>query len=170
MHAVDISIRSHDNFVVSQCVESVLNVESGLQQVELLVFVYHLFGQSEGVERFASEREDGLRVDIAAFGDASACRVALSDEDAAFLLAVVFGVAVVYPAVAQFAVVQVCFLGPFASQFGHSGHSFSFLFVFGYFLEHCLGHVGVFVQVVVHFLFYEVAHVFVDRHPVGAHG
>ena len=44
VHAVDIGIGSHDHLVIAQCVESVLDVKGCLQEVELLVFVDHLFG------------------------------------------------------------------------------------------------------------------------------
>ena len=46
VHAVDIGIGSHDYLVVAQRVKSVLNVEGSLEQVELLVLVHHLLGQS----------------------------------------------------------------------------------------------------------------------------
>lgn len=69
VHAVNISIGSYNHFVIAQAVESVLNVEGSLQEVELFVFVDNLLGQSEAVERFATQREYGLRVDIAAFGN-----------------------------------------------------------------------------------------------------
>ena len=170
VHAVDIGIGGYNHLVVAQGVESVLYVEGRLQQVELLVLVDHLLGESEAVERLAPEREHRLGVHIAALGDASAGRVALGDEDAALLLALIFHVAVVYAAVAQLAVVQVGFLGPLARQFGHAGYGFSLLLVLCNLLEHHLGHVGMLVEVVVHLLLHEVAHIFIDRHPVGAHG
>ena len=81
VHTVDIGIGGDNDLVVTQVVESVLNVEGRLQQVELLVLIHHLLGQSERVERFAAQREHGLRVDVAALGDAAAGRVALGDED-----------------------------------------------------------------------------------------
>ena len=55
MHAVHVGIRSHDDLVVAQSVEPVLNVERSLQQVEFLIFVHHLLGQAEAVERFSAQ-------------------------------------------------------------------------------------------------------------------
>ena len=100
MHAIDIGIGGHDDFVVAQCVEAVFDVESSLQQIELLVLIHHFLGESVGVEWLATEREHRLGVDVAAFGDAAAGRVALGDENTTFFLAVVLGVAVVDAAVA----------------------------------------------------------------------
>ena len=171
VHSVDIGIGGHYHLVVSQRVESVLNVERSLKEVELLVFVHHLFCQSERVERFSSQREYSLSVYVAAFGNASAGRVTLGDEYRAFLLPFVFHVAVVYAAVAQLPVVQVCLLCTFPCEFSDSGHSLSFLFALLYLLQHHVGHFLVFVQEVVHFGFYEVAHVFVYAHTTSrGHG
>jgi len=55
VHAVDIGIGSHDNLVVAQVVESLLDIEGGLKQVKLLVLIDHLLRQSEAVERFAAQ-------------------------------------------------------------------------------------------------------------------
>ena len=54
VHAVDISIRSHDDLIISEGVETFLDVEGGLQQVELLVLVDHLFRQTKTVQRLTS--------------------------------------------------------------------------------------------------------------------
>ena len=72
VHAVDIGIGCNYYLVVAQGVESVLNVEGCLKQVELLVLVHHLLGESERVERLAPEREHSLRVYVAALGDRTA--------------------------------------------------------------------------------------------------
>ena len=65
VHAVDIGIGRNNHLIVTQCVESVLDVEGCLEQIELLILVYHLLGQSVRVERLASQGEHSLRVDIA---------------------------------------------------------------------------------------------------------
>ena len=162
MHAIDIGIGGHDDFVVAQSVEAVLDVEGRLQEVELLVLVDHLLGQSEAVERLAAQREDGLRVHVAALGDAAAGRVALGDEDAGVLLLVALGVVEVDAAVAQLAVVQIGLLATFAGQLCHAGHGLAFAFAVLHLLQDDVGHVGILVQVVVHLLLDEVADELVD--------
>ena len=47
VHTVDIGIGSHDDLVVAQVIKSFFDVERRLQQVELLVLIYHLLGESE---------------------------------------------------------------------------------------------------------------------------
>ena len=74
VHAVDIGIGSHDDLVVTQGVETLFYVESGLEEVKLLVLVDHLLGETERVERLAAQREHSLCVYIAALRYASACR------------------------------------------------------------------------------------------------
>ena len=75
-----------------------------------------------------------------------------------------------YAAVTQLAIVQVGFLGPFARQFGHPRHGLALFLALRDFLQHDFRHVGMLMQVVVYFLFDEVAHILVDGNPVGAHG
>ena len=72
-------------------------------------------------------------------------------------------------AVAQFTVVQVRLLGTLAGKFRHACDGLAFLFRFLYLLLDCFGYVCVLVEEVVHFLFDEVAYVFVDRHTAGNH-
>ncbi len=72
-----------------------------------------------------------------------------------------------YAAVAQLAVVQVGLLGALAGQLGDAGHGLALLLALLYLLHHHLGGVGVLVQVVVHLLLDEVAHIFINR---GGHG
>ena len=171
VHAVDIGIGCNYHFVVAQAVDSVFDVECCLQQVELLVFIHHLLSKSVGVERLASQREDGLGLHVAALGDASACRVTLGDEYAAVFLAVALGVVEVYAAVAQLAVVEVGLLGAFACQLCHSGNGLAVALAVGYLLLYHFGHVEVLVQVVVDFGLDEVAHKLVHTHPAaGFHG
>ena len=92
VHAVHIGIGGHDDFVVAQSVDAVLDVECRLQKVELFVFVDHFLGQSVGVERFSPQAEHGLRIHVPALRDGAAGRVALRNEDAAFFQSVALGI------------------------------------------------------------------------------
>ena len=49
VHSVNIGIGSHNHLIISQSVQSVLDIESCLEQVELLVLVNHLLGQAIAV-------------------------------------------------------------------------------------------------------------------------
>ena len=69
-----------------------------------------------------------------------------------------------YAAVAQLAVVQVGFLRSLSCELRYARHCLAFLLALLYLLLHHLSHVSVYVQVVVHFGFYEVAHILVDAH------
>ena len=178
MHAVHVGIGSHDDLVVAQSVEPVLDVERGLQEVELLIFVDHLFGQSEAVERLAAQREHGLRAHVAAFGDRAAGGVALGDEDGgveARVALVVFlfptlalgfgrGVVEVDAAVAQFAVVEVGLLGTLARQFRNAGNGLALRLAFLYLLADHFCHVEMLVEEVVYVFFDKIAHKLIHAH------
>ena len=71
MHTIHIGIGSNNHLVVSEVIEAVLDIESRLQAVEFLVFIYHFFGESIGVERFTTEGENGLGVHIPTLGNAA---------------------------------------------------------------------------------------------------
>ena len=170
VHAIDIGIGGHNHLVVAQGVETILNVEGGLQQVELFVFIHHLLGEAERIKRLAPERKYSLGVDITALGDGTACRIALGDEDGAFFLALVLDIREVDAAVAQLAVVQIGFLGALTGQFGNAGHLLALFLAGLYLLQHHLGHISVLVQIVIHLGLDEIANIFVHAHAVGAHG
>ena len=55
VHTVVIGIGGHDDLVVAKAVQSVLDVEGSLQEVELLVLIDHLLGELVAVEGLASE-------------------------------------------------------------------------------------------------------------------
>ena len=55
VHAVDIGIGGHDHLIITQVVESILYVESRLKEIELLVLVDHLLGQTETVEGLSAK-------------------------------------------------------------------------------------------------------------------
>ncbi len=163
VHAVHIGIGSYNHLVVAQLVQSVLNVQCRLQQVELLVLVHHLLGQSEAVERLAAEREHSLRLHIAALGDGAAGGVALGDEDAALLLFCALRIVEMYGAIAQFAVVQTGSLAHLARLLCHARHFLAQFLALLHFSEKHLCHIGILVQIVVHLAFHEVAHELVYR-------
>ena len=81
VHTVDIGIGSNDYLVITESVEPVLDIQCSLEQVELFVFIHHLLRQTEAVEGFPTKGEHRLEVDVAAFGDATAGRVTLGDEE-----------------------------------------------------------------------------------------
>ncbi len=72
VHPVGIGIGCDDHLVVAQFVHALFDVERRLQQVELLVLIDNLLGESEAVERLATEAEDRLVVRVAALGDGTA--------------------------------------------------------------------------------------------------
>ena len=84
VHAVDIGIGGDDDVVVAQVLNVLVDVQGGLQQVELLVLVAHFLGHAQAVERLSAQAEHGLGLHVAALGDASRGGVALGDEDGAF--------------------------------------------------------------------------------------
>ena len=170
VHTVDISIRGHNDLVISEGVESFLDIEGCLQEIELLVLVDHLFGQSERVQRFASKREHGLSVHIAALGDASAGRITLGNEDTRLFLPVVLGIAIVDAAVTELTVVEVGLLGTLTGQLGHTRHRLTLPFALLDLIFQDLCHVSMDMQVVVHLLLDKVAHIFINADPVGSHG
>ena len=55
MHAIHVGIRGHDDLIISECVETVLNIEGSLQEIEFLVLIDHLLGKAKGVEGFSAE-------------------------------------------------------------------------------------------------------------------
>ena len=117
VHAVDIGIRGNDDFVISEAVDAVFNVEGALEEEELLVLVYGVPPQAEGVEGLAAEAEDGLCVGVAALGYGAGRGVALGDEDGRLFAPGVAGVGEVDGAVAELAVVEVGLLGLLAGLF-----------------------------------------------------
>jgi hypothetical protein len=82
VHSVHIGIGCNNNLVVTQIVNAFFNVQRCLQQVEFFVFVNHFFGESEGIQRFPPQTENGLRIYIARFGDGTTGRVTLGNKNA----------------------------------------------------------------------------------------
>ena len=69
-----------------------------------------------------------------------------------------------HAAVAQFAIVEVGLFGPLTRQFRYASDGLALLLVLLDFLEEHVGHVEVFVEIVVDILLHEVANEFVDTH------
>ena len=55
VHAIHVGIRSYDDLIISERVETVLNIEGCLQEIEFLVLIDHLLGKAKGVEGFSAE-------------------------------------------------------------------------------------------------------------------
>jgi len=54
MHSICVGIGCDDHPVVTQPVHILLNIEGCLQQIELLIFVDDLLGETEAVQRLSS--------------------------------------------------------------------------------------------------------------------
>lgn len=171
VHPVDVSIRGNNDLVVAQSVEALLDVEGGLEEVELLVFVDHLLGLAVGVLGLASEREDSLGLDVANLGDGAGGGVALGEEDGALelLLLVALGVAEMDAAVEELAVVEAYFLGLLAGALGNAGHGLALALAVLNGLEDDGGGVRLAVEIVVELRLDEVADELGHRRAVGTH-
>ncbi len=75
-----------------------------------------------------------------------------------------------YAAVAQFAVVEIGFLGTFPCQFRHACHGLALMLALLYLAFYHLRHVCVDVQIVVDLLFHEVTDELVDALSTRTHG
>ncbi len=108
---------------------------------------------------------------VAYLGDGSSRRVTLCNEDRCglFETVVAFGIIEMDLTVAQFAVVEVDFLGSLTGRFCHSGHGFAVAFACLHLGQHDFRSVFVAVQVVVEFAFYEVTDEFSHGGAVGTH-
>ena len=80
-----------------------------------------------------------------------------------------FCIGIMYAAVAQLAVVQIGLLGTLTGELCHASHCLSLALTFRYLLLHHLSHVGMYVQIVVHFELHEVAYVLVYAFAFGCH-
>ena len=166
VHAIDIGIRCDYYLVVTDVFDAFLDVEGGLQEVELLVFIDHFFGESVTVERLAPQTEHSLCIDVAALGDAAARRVTLRDEYRSLRLALVVGIEMDV-AVAELAVVEVHLFGALTGYLLYARHRLAVALVVKDFFEQRLRGVGVFVEVVVELLADEIEHEVADAFAVG---
>ena len=51
VHAIHIGIGRNDHLVITESIQAILDVQSGLQQVELLVLIHNLLGQAIAIQR-----------------------------------------------------------------------------------------------------------------------
>ena len=54
MHAVNIGVSGHNHLIIPKRIHTLFNIECSLKQVELLILINYLFGQSEGIQRLSS--------------------------------------------------------------------------------------------------------------------
>ena len=169
VHAVDVRIRRDHNLVVPEPVESVLDVQRGLEQVKLLVLVDHLLRQPVRVERFALQREHRLRLHVARGGQRTGGGVAFDDEERAFLRPLV-AVAEVQAAVAEFPVVQRGLLRALPREVADAGEFLPLALAFLQLRLQRLGGLLVLVQIPVERLLHELAHKILQTRAVRSDG
>ena len=168
MHAVHVGIGRDNDFAIAQAVEAVLDVERGLEEVKFLVLINDFLREPVGVERFALQREDRLRLHIAAGGERTGGAVALDDEEAGALGALVL-VAEVEAAVAEFLIVQRGFLRALAGEVADAGEFLALVFARLDFSQDGLGGDRVFVEINVERLLDELADEVLHARAAGAH-
>jgi len=162
VHAVHVSVGGDDDLVVAQPVEPVLDIQRGLEEVKLFVFVDDFLGQAVGVERFAFEGEDRLRLHIARGGEGTGRGVTFDDEERALLGARVF-VAEMQTAIAQLAIVERRLLRAFAGDVADAGQFLSLALVFLDLVADNFGRFAMLVQISIKGLLYKLADEFLDR-------
>ena len=133
VHPVHIGIGRDNHFVITQSIQSIFNIQSRLQEVELLVFIHDFFREAITIERFSPQTEHGLEIGVAALGDGTAGRIPLGDEYTRFFRLISFRVIQMNAAIAQFLIMEIGFLCPFACQFRHACDGLAFLFRILYF-------------------------------------
>ena len=83
MHTVHIGIGCDNHLIIPEPLDTVLYIKGSLQQVELLVLINDLLGQSVSIQRLTPQREDRLRLRITDLGNRTARRVPLGNENTA---------------------------------------------------------------------------------------
>src|SRR5690625_7579583 len=75
MHAIDIGIGREDDPVVAEVFDAVFDVEAILKKIEFLVFVDDFFGETEAIQRFPLQAENGQigRASCRESGQQAAC-------------------------------------------------------------------------------------------------
>ena len=169
MHTVHIGIGCDNHLIIPEPLDTVLYIKGSLQQVELLVLINDLLGQSVSIQRLTPQREDRLRLHITNLGNRTARRVPLGNENTALVLPIAFGIVVVYAAITQLAVIQIRFLRTFPCQLRNPRYRFAFLFRCQYLFQHHIGHFAVFMQIIIQFLFQEIADKLCDGRSIGSH-
>ncbi len=168
VHAVHVGVGGDDDPVVAQAVEALLDVQGGLEEVELFVLVDDFFREAVGVERLALQREHGLRLDVARGGEGAGGGIALDDEERALLGALV-AIAEVKAAVAELAVVERGLLRALASEAADARQLLALALVLLDLVLDDLGGLAVLVQPGVERLLHELADEFLDGRAGRAH-
>jgi hypothetical protein len=167
VHTVHIGIGGYYHLIISQPLQSFLNVEGRLQQVEFQILINHHTGLAETVERLAPKTENGLGAYIPALGKGATGRVALGEEDGRLVAKVTLGIIEMHTAVTQLIVVQADFFGTVTRGLAHSRYGLAFPLGILYLFQQHFIHLGMFVQIVVKFLLDEIHHKLLDRHFFG---
>src|SRR5690606_5420369 len=94
MHAVGIGIGRNDYLIIPESLHTIFNIQGSLQQIEFLIFVYDLFGQSETIQWFTAKAEDCLQIGISTFCDGTAGRITFGNENTGFVAIIAFGIVV----------------------------------------------------------------------------
>ncbi len=115
MHSIHVRICGNDHLVISQTLQSVLDVQRMLQEVELLVLINHFFRQPVAIQWLSTETEDRLRADVARLRDRTTGRITLRDKDHRLNTFFVF-VVEMKTAVAKLLVVKICFFCTFVRK------------------------------------------------------
>ena len=169
VHTVDIGIGRDDDIVITEAFRPIFDAQGRLEQGEFhVLFGVEVFLRGLGaVERLAHQAEHGLGVGVAALGDAAGGGVTLGDEQGA-LFGERVAVAVVDAAVAQFLVVDRGFLEARLGLLADGGDGVALFFRILDLGQDDVGHVEVFVQVVVQVSGEEVQHRLRERRAVRA--
>ena len=69
VHTVHIGIGRNDYLVVAKVIQTLLDIQGSLQQVELLVLIDHLLGKAVAVQGLTAKTEYSLSVHVTALGD-----------------------------------------------------------------------------------------------------
>ncbi|MCY1244305.1 hypothetical protein D9M72_573720 [compost metagenome] len=84
MHTVDIGIGCDYDIVVTQVAHILLYIQSRLEQVEFFVFVDNLFAHAIRIQRFSTQAENGLGINVTRFRNGTRSRISLGDKKRAF--------------------------------------------------------------------------------------
>src|SRR5215204_2744124 len=86
MHAINVGISCNNNVVIAKTFIRFFDIQSMLQKIEFLIFIYYLFRKSEAVKRFSAQTKYSLRFNTACLRDGSAGTIPFCYEDGTFLL------------------------------------------------------------------------------------
>ena len=155
VHTVHIGIRRDNHIVVTQVLQTVLDVQRSLQEIELLILIHDLFSQTVRIQRLAPQAEHRLRVHVPRLGDGTARRISLGNENGRFILQFMVGIEM-HAAVPKLAVVQADLLGTLAGNLLDTRHRLALPLRLDNLLQEQLGSIGIAVQVIVQLLRHEI--------------